>query len=151
MGADLYITKLENKVMKRYPYTEDFGGYEEREKMREEFGSYYRDSYNATNVMWLLGFSYWGSPETLGWDFHKNGNMSTKGAMQFLEYLNGNREKFFDRLDSLEPYLTKQHARVGEGENSVEGWANYFEEKYERLKKFLQTAIDIHSSIVWSV
>jgi len=151
MGADLYITKLENKVLKQYPYGNDFGGYEEREELREEYGSYFRDSYNATNVMWLLDFSYWKSPEVFGWDFHKNGNMSTRGAKQFLEYLNENKESFQSRLESLGDYLVERHAHVGEGEDSVEGWAKYFEEKYERLGKFLQTAIDIHSSIIWSV
>jgi len=154
MGADLYITKLENKVLKRYPYAEDLGGYEERQALREEYGAYFRDSYNATNVMWVIDFSYWHSPKEFGWDFHKNGKLSAKGAAQFLEYLNENRGKFLDRLGSgwgLENYLKERHARVDKGEDSVEGWANYFEEKYERLRKFLQTAIDIHSSIVWSI
>ena len=154
MGADLYIEKLEKIVMKEFPYKKDFSSddYEQREALREKYCSYYRDSYNATNLMWLVGFSYWSPPDEFKF-LKGNGNLSRKGVKAFIEFINNKEEEFNDMLNPkiLKLYLESKHAKVDDDENTPIEWSKFFTAKRERLLKFLQTADEHKSTIQWSV
>jgi hypothetical protein len=100
----------------------------------EEKGGYYRDSYNDSNLLWGIGFSYWKTPEELKWKFNKRGDLSKEGVKQFLQYLDDNTENILRSFDSLD-METK----------------TYKLEKLKKLKLFLKTAIEMKSSIRWSV
>lgn len=160
MGADLYITRLENQVLKKYPYpvwnttTHEWVGdwsehFEEREAMRKELGCYYRDSYNCSNLLWLLGLSYWEIDRERTFDFHKNGNLSVKGVRQLLNCIHEKKDEFNRLLKNI-PELKR---KLGEfcDTSDMDGWVDYFQKKYVRFETFLNRALEVKSSIVWSV
>ena len=156
MGADLYLNKLDDAILKQFPYPKDGEKWdtpeananrEGRGKARDNQISYFRDSYNGTNLMWLIQFSYWKTPESLGWKFTKDGNLSIKGVKSFQKYLKDNESKLDNAIDSLtEDWCESNHCDKGIG-----GWKTYFKEKKKRLYAFVDKAVVLHSTIRWSV
>ena len=138
MGADLYNLKMEAEIEKEFPWDhKDYNhpNFSKRYRVLEERGGYYRDAYNNSNLMWLIGFSYWKSPETLGWRFRKDGRLSVKGTKQFLAYLEENDGELRNKITAL-----------GDPEER-----EFFYKKIDRLKFFLQKCIEMGSAVCWSV
>ncbi len=161
MGADLYIESLSEKALKKYePLFEKAVAYRdsllnatefERAQAQKEVSKYYdlmhgegyfRDSYNGTSVLHVLGLSWWSN------DF-----ISSRGYMSV-----ANAKKFKKLLESLQcprvtkEYLEKNHCVVTKtGPDSVKGWQKYFDEKRVRLITFLDTAIKLKEKIRCSV
>jgi hypothetical protein len=159
MGADLYLNSVFRKHRDRYAPKFDHwvtkrnalqkAGQQEAadkaqkqvlkyfEKMNER--GYFRDSYNGCNVLWLFELSWWRdvSDVLVG----KDGKMSPENAEHFLRLLE-------DREPVFEANLKKVKPAKGETRAEVE---KYFRDKYERLKAFLQQAIDRKESIQCSL
>lgn len=123
MGADLYIVKDGN-----------------------ENTGYFRDSYNETNIFWRLGLSYWSLESQI--PIGKIKHVMTKNQVRILkeeiEKRKPEMEKFFATV--TEDWLKEHHCDAG-----VDGWVKFWREKYEKLVKFLDHAIELKSGIRWSV
>lgn len=118
-----------------------------RDKAQEEVHKYYdkmmavgyfRDSYNVTNLLWKFDLSWWN-------DISKSGGMSPRTAKRFLKTLS-------EREGTFERNLASPDLMEGWDENeSREVVEKYFRDKYEELKRFLQSAIDGEYRIECSV
>ena len=107
------------------------------EKMHER--GYFRDSYNPSNLLWLFDLSWW--QDVLEVLVDKDGKMSPRNTERFLQML-------ADREPVFEANLKKVKPAKGETRAEVE---KYFRDKYERLKAFLQQAIDSKESVQCSL
>ena len=100
---------------------------------------YFRDSYNATSVLWAYNLSWWGDVTPM---LNKRGNLTPARAKEFLALL---------EMAKLKPVTKKSlkanHATVDDGENSPAQWKKYFREKRESLIAFLKLAIKLRTSI----
>ncbi len=126
MGADLYIKKDSNEVT-----------------------GYFRDSYNVTNIMNAMGLSYWqmDKERSIG---KINSSLSVKQVKALLELVKSKKselDKFINQLS--EKWLKEHYASIDD--EGVVGWKTYYIEKYDRLVKFLNHAIELNSEIRWSV
>ena len=159
MGADLYIKNMDRKSQ----YT----GFEVSERAVDV--GYFRDCYNEAGLFALLSanvpdadLSWWithGRKEL----FNKDGNMSVKGAKQFLSEIEPHVEslkakhkagkKFFYRV------LNWEKSRLKKSSEYVYD-KKYFKTKDEAeslinhaklLVQFLKLAIKIKSPIIWNV
>lgn len=153
MGADLYIEKLRQPVKAEWQpkYDEalalrnaaqDDVARAAAQKLVDEayehlWGGdhYFRDSYNSTSVLWRLGLSWWKDlqPDVEDSDI----NISPERCREFLEKVQGAPFTLPTRQE-----LIANHAKVDDGENSVEGWHKYYTEKRDRLIAFLKRAIE---------
>ena len=162
MGADLYIEKIHDALMRKYePLFE--AAVKKRDalsakspkalKAQEEVTKYYdlmysegyfRDSYNATNVLNRLGLSWW---------------TDLKPLLRDERFLEGENLRLFRdmvskatlELPSKED-LEKLCGRVDDkGENSLPEWHKYLTEKHRVLISFLDKAIEVDSAIRCSV
>jgi hypothetical protein len=98
------------------------------EKMHER--GYFRDSYNPSNLLWLFDLSWW--QDVLEVLVDKDRKMSPANAGRFLRMLVDREPVFEAKLKKVKPAKGETRAEVEE----------YFRDKYERLKAFLQQAID---------
>ena len=124
MGADLTIVKDGN---------EDTG--------------YFRDSYNESNVLWRLGLSYWQLENQIPIGKIKSG-LTPKQVRIFKEEIEKHKpvmEKFF-KEELTEDWLKANNCQTG-----VAGWIKWWTERYDKLIKFLDHAIELKSGIRWSV
>lgn len=164
MGADLYIQSIFEENRKRYEPKFDgavkrrdaakASGLNTEAEIQQKLASkyyalmysdgYFRDSYNGTSLFRLLGMSWWKDFSRL---IDVNSKLHPTKAHFLLSKLNGmplpkvNRE-----------YLISAHCTVAEhGENSVEDWNKYFEEKFEDFKKFLKLAVELDEAIDCSI
>jgi len=106
---------------------------------------YFRDSYNATDLLWVLGLSWWGNVTPM---LNKAGNLRGDKLLEFREMVAKRRVPTTARLAA---YLEKQHACVDDGENSVAEWRKFFTEKRKRLLAFLDEAIRLKAPVVCSL
>ena len=128
MGADLYIEKMErNKQYTDWRTGVDVG--------------YFRDSYNDSNLLNQLDLSYWTldreHPEWFEEDEQfGNDNLTSTGARKLLKEIQSRRHML---------------------EGTFVEWSDegkdfkYFPEKFDDLVAFLTKAIELDSSIIWSV
>jgi hypothetical protein len=150
MGADLYLNSVFQKHRDRYAPKYDHwvakrnalqkaGQQEAADKAHKQVSKYFekmyergyfRDSYNSSNLLWLFDLSWWQdvSEVLVG----KDGKMTPENAESFLRLLE-------DRESVFQASLAKVKPADGETRAEVE---QYFRKKYERLKAFLQQAID---------
>lgn len=163
MGADLYIKKISEAKRKQYqPLFDDAvakrkkaevaGNTDEAEKAQKlvekyynqlyDHNGYFRDSYNASSVMWQLGLSWW---DDVGKMCTKSGNLTPAKSAKLLETI---KERKIPKAQDMK----LEHATVEEdGENSREEWRKYFVAKKRKLEKFLERAIEMGESIECSL
>ena len=127
MGADLYISTVYD---------------------RDEDAGYYRDSYNATNILWKLGLSWWKLYEEykLG---DNDSTMTPEQAKDFLGMVETRKpllDKFLEEELSIE-WLEANHCVA----DDLDGWMELWTNKYDELVRFLNLSISEDSPIVWSV
>jgi hypothetical protein len=158
VGADLYIPKLHDPVKAEWKPR-----YEEAIKVRnaaQDAGDetsaaaaqklvdeayehiwggdhYFRDSYNSTSVLWRMDLSWWSDMEFDVRDEDAEINCSAEACRRFLDKVEAAPFTLPTRAD-----LVANHAKVDDGENSVEGWHKYYTEKRARLVAFLKRAIE---------
>lgn len=158
MGADLYIKTVHDPLLEKYQPLFDKAvrhrgtlpkDSKEHEAAQREVDKYYelmysegyfRDSYNATNMLWTLGLSWWRDVVPL--------------LNEHRELTGENLRRFRDRVAVAQQCLPTREKleerglRVnGHGENSVEACHQYFVEKRAELLMFLDTAIELETSI----
>lgn len=104
------------------------------------FGAgYFRDSYNATNLLWKFDLDWWG---TVGEELlDETGHMQPAQAQRFLAMLSEHEATF---------EVSMKHLTVWEGW-TYDALETYFREKYEKLKAFLKEAISRNEPIVCSI
>jgi len=91
---------------------------------------YFKDSYNASCLLWLFGLSWW--KDISGVLTDKKGKMSPNRAGRFLRMLQS-RESLFET--NLEKVKSTKGKTWPEAER-------FFRDKYSRLKNLLREAID---------
>jgi hypothetical protein len=158
MGADLYIEKIHHPLMQKYEPL-----FEAAVRRRDSFPSqskeaeaaqrevtkyydlmysegYFRDSYNATSVLWRLGLSWWEDVTPL---CTKKRKLRHDKLRKFRDMVaNANLE-----LPSKEEIENHSGKVDEEGENSLAEWHKYFIEKQNELLAFLDKAIELKSPI----
>jgi hypothetical protein len=107
------------------------------DKMHER--GYFRDSYNSSNLLWLFDLSWW--QDVLEVLVDKDRKMSPRNAERFLQMLADREPVFEAKLKKVKPAKGETRAEAEE----------YFRDKYEHLKAFLQQAIDRKESIQCSL
>jgi len=162
MGADLYIQTITNAaeekyrllflaaVAKRDAFPGDSAEAKQAQKEVDDYykamfpeDGYYRDSYNATSVLWRLGLSWW---QDVGPLLDNDYLMQPSKIRDFLGMI---RDAPFTPATKEE--LLDQYAVVDDDENSVEGWNEFFQSERDRLIKFLEHAIELDESIYCSI
>jgi hypothetical protein len=106
------------------------------DKMYER--GYFRDSYNASNVLRLFGLSWWGDVMEM---LDNNSQLSLSDTQILLEMLH-------DREANFEANLRDEAIWEGWTKPQME---TYFREKYQRFKTFLEEAITLNEAIVCSI
>lgn len=173
MGADIYLqSEYERKSkefdldMKRAALDTARERGEDMTKARADFeaallqteeGTYFRDSYNSSNLAWLVGLSYWVEGEHLD----KDGNLPPHRQVHWLNTLQQADIKVIV-TDAIENY--KKNAKLGamsddrlkpelglEPNEKVEDVIRYFEKKKERLMALLTKGIELNEALEWSV
>ena len=161
MGADLYIRKLQAPVKAEWQpkfdaavaqrnAAKDDASRAAAQKLVDEaydhiWGGdhYFRDSYNSTSVLHRLGLSWWNDMEyDVQYDeatdsYPGDVNVSPEACRRFLEKVQAAPFKLPTRAE-----LIASHAKVDDGENSVEAWHKFYTEKRDRLITFLKRAIE---------
>jgi len=169
MGADLYIrkvtdaaraewdSKFEAAVTKRdalrtgpSPTPEQKAEYEAAQAevsrcydaMHPETG-YFRDSYNATSVMWTLGLSWWKDVIPM---LSKSRSLRGKKLLALVEMIESAKQKLPTKKE-----LVKNHATVDAGENSIESWHKSYVEGRASLIAFLRRAVETKQPVEFSL
>ena len=159
MGADLYIKKLQAPVRaewqpkfdaavrKRDAATTDAEREEANKTVAEAYDKlygdehYFRDSYNSSSVLWLLGLSWWRDlkpdVEYVEGDPATEINVSAEACRAFRNRVASATLKTVTRQ-----WLEKNACTVDDGENSPEAWNRHFAEKRDRLIAFLDRAAE---------
>ena len=148
MGADLYINSIFSKNKEKFEPEFDkwvekrnkAQSKEEKDKCQEKVVKFYdkmnkigyfRDSYNNSNLLWMLNLDYWSWFKSF---LDKNNRLSPKKAKILVKELK-ERKIVFDNKKEL---LKKD-------------WVDYFEKSFKELTEFLETAIDLNESIECSI
>jgi hypothetical protein len=115
---------------------------------------YFRDSYNATSLFWLLGLSWWQDVPMLK---KRPGYLGVKAAKELLQKLeNGlqvNDERFAAWCDKHGPKAKHDWDRIdfSKPDNDKAGWRKMFEEKHADLCKLLRKSIELKEPLRCSV
>lgn len=155
MGADLYIKKLQapveaewkqkfdEAVALREAAQDDIARAAAQKLVDEAYehrwggDHYFRDSYNSTSILWRLGLSWWKDLEYDEYNEATEINVGPEKCRQFLEKV----QSAPFTLPTKEE-LEQRHAKVDDGENSVEEWHKFYTDKRDRLVAFLKRAIE---------
>jgi hypothetical protein len=149
MGADLYITKLDRKSQ--------YLGFEVSKNAVNK--GYFRDPYNNfglfnflnsnVHVVGVGAFSWWHFADRKDW-FNRKGNMTIEGAEEFYNLVSQAQQKIEKKrvfyLNIYDHKLGKDVKRELTKEE-VKG----FKEHLQLLVDYLQLAIKLKSTIIWSV
>lgn len=103
---------------------------------------YYRDSYNQTNLLWRLGFSYWKDLE--GW-LDSDGYMSVANMRAFAGIIKGGDIMPVGQMEGDERLIED-----ADGYRASD-WQAYFEGKRRDLLELLATAIKKREPLYFSV
>ena len=158
MGADLYLDSLHEPQCGRYaPLVEKWVRKRDRaqtatqreeaqrqvaryyDKMYER--GYFRDSYNASSLLWLFDLSWWADISALIEEGDSTSTLSPANAKRLLRRLHRREPVFWRKLQAVE---------LVDGETRLDV-ASYFQDKYARFQAFLQEAIDRHEPIRVSI
>jgi hypothetical protein len=158
MGADLYLDSvfrpnieqykpLFDKWVQRRDELQKAGDEAEAKNAQGKVEEYYelmydkgyfRDSYNASNLLRRFELSWWAD---IGDMLDEDGKLSPTHAQALLELLR-QREPVFE--ESL-------HEPIDWGEWSEAEVVVYFREKYQKFKAFLEEAIRLNEKIICSI
>lgn len=159
MGADIYLNSVTDAARAKYrPLFEAACAKREkatgacREKWQAEVSKYYdllnpddgyfRDSYNATGLFHLLGWSWWNmGDEVLDDDGHLPID-NAKDVLAKLEAVQITREevqRYYERED------------LAQGGDSVDEWFKMFTDKRERFMNLLRKSIELNEPLYWSI
>jgi len=145
VGADIYIYDdeylsfrkradelLDKKGMKAYLNDEEIRA--ERDKLKET--RYYRDSYNASSLLWRYGMSWWQLSDQY---CDEEGMMGKEGIMAI-------------RQGTSYP-VNEEQIRIdfADHEDGPDSWVEYFNSKRKRLHAFLQLALERDAALYCSV
>ena len=117
------------------------------DKMYEQ--GYYRDSYNLSNLLWVLGSDYW---QTFAKLLDKEGNMQVPQMEEFINWLEAHKVPEFDAF-------TKQ-CLGGDAKDGWESWFKqekpedihkYFVQKRERMLAFFRLALQLKEPVRCSI
>ena len=118
------------------------------DKMFSVDNGYFRESYNSSNLLWVLGLNYW------NW---LCGFVDGKG------YLHPEHARLIlNKIESrpvtearVRRHIKDQKIKLGDNgkppDEEFKKWLDYFVEKRERLIRFLKMAIDADSRILCSI
>ena len=156
MGADLYIINMDRK--------KQYLGFEISQKAID--AGYFRDCYNDYGLFNYIRsntseelkskFSWWQMCDNKAW-FNKSGNMTTKGAIKFLQLVKKAKAEIDKKdehiLNIFDPEATKMNFRdmkykllkLGKKEDEE------FQKHLSFLIQFLVKSIELESNILWSV
>jgi len=104
---------------------------------------YFRDSYNATSVLWRLGLSWWKDVIPLCDDKH---NLAGENLHRLRDMV----AQAELRLPTKEE-LKENGAEPDKDGNGLEEWHNYYREKRETLLAFLNQAIELNTAVYCSL
>ena len=114
---------------------------------------YFRDSYNATALLGLLGMSWWAAargPDEQGWEIDENREMPIESMRAFRNALLAREVTDADMV----AWETENRSRATiepTGENGVAGWRAWFEGQRLRLIALLEQAIALGEPLYCSV
>ena len=146
MGADIYIYDDEYRLFRERvdKICEQEGGWEKYFQDEEiqllkrelEVTRYFRDSYNASSLLWRYSMSWWQLSDQYCDD---EGMMGKEGIMAI-------RQATSYPVD--EEQIRTYFADHKEGPDA---WVEYFKEKREKLHAFLQLALEKDAMLLCSV
>lgn len=120
MGADLYVEKT---------------------------GRYFRDSYNATNIWWVIGLSYWEVLRELeDKKLIDDGIVTPTGVEYICKEL-----KHRELTDELVEKHIDANFDMFEKPVDRDEWRGYFRKKYSDMRDFWDEASSKKSGVVFSV
>lgn len=109
---------------------------------------YFRDSYNSSNLLWVLGLNYWA---WLGGFVDGKGFLHPQHARIILQKI----ESKPVTETRVRRHIKAQKIKLGDNgkppDEEFKEWLDYFVEKRERLIRFLKMAIDADSLILCSI
>ena len=146
MGADIYIYDDDYLSFRKRAdeLCEQEGGWKKffsNEKMQAERESlnetrYFRDSYNASSLLWRYGMSWWQLSDQYCDD---EGMMGKEGIMAI-------------RQGTSYPVDEEQiRTDFADHEEGPDSWVEYFKERREKLHAFLQLALEKDAMLYCSV
>ena|SRR5579859_2672101 len=158
MGADLYIEKIHQPLAAKYEplFSEAVRRRDSLPKNSKETeaaqrevtkyfdlmysAGYFRDSYNATSVLWRLGLSWWEDVIPLCTQKHE---LKWDKLRKFRDMV-ANAELKLPTREEIE-----KHGGIVEdqGRDSLAEWHSYFTEKRANLLAFLDQAIELNTAI----
>lgn len=128
MGADLYM-RADGKLAESQVYGVN----------------YFRDSYNATSLLWALGLSWW---QDIAAMLDESRNLTPQNAEKLLAMIESRQLPSPEALVQTEGFRS---AVVDRGKNSPDAWWQMLEKKQQVFAAFLRKAIDTGASIWCSV
>lgn len=162
MGADLFIEQIHTPLVNRYKplflaalqkrnqapkgskaATVAQAELEKYAALMDSAG-YFRDSYNATSVLWRLDLSWWVDVLPL---CDKKRYLKGGSLVKFRQMVQNAKLN----LPSHQELKGQGLKLAAEGEHSVAGWHAYFKESHARLLAFLDEAIALNTSIYCSL
>lgn len=96
---------------------------------------YFRDSYNGTSLFSMLGLSWWRDVHT------EDGYLPIREIQRMREEIEARP------MDVALENLLGRGCTVDEGENSVEAWRKFFDDKRRRLLDFFDKALELREPI----
>lgn len=109
---------------------------------------YFRDSYNLSNLLWVLGLDYW---VWIGDLLDTEGNLHSRQIKIVLAKI----ESIPLTKTKVKHYLKDRKIKLGQGHKSPDeefkDWLDYFVEKRKRFIRFLRMAIEADSPIECSI
>ncbi|TKJ40961.1 hypothetical protein CEE36_08830 [candidate division TA06 bacterium B3_TA06] len=109
---------------------------------------YFRDSYNSSNLLWVLNLSYW---DWLGGFLDGKGLLHPQHARIILDKI----ESIPVTAARVKRHLEARKIKLGDNGKSPDeefkDWLDYFVEKRKRFIRFLRMAIEADSPILCSI
>ena len=100
---------------------------------------HFRDAYNAGNVLWTLGLSWWRDVKPM---LDGDGNLTGDILVKFRDVVANAEQRYPTKSE-----LVVRGGKVDTGNNSVVSWHKYFANKRQALLDYLNRAIELKASI----
>ena len=113
----------------------------------EKTGRYFRDSYNPTNIWWVIGMSYWEVLHDLEDKKLMDDGIMKPGGVEYV----CNELKQRELTDELiEKHIDANYDMLAKPVDRDE-WRDYFRKKYSEMRDFWNEAATEKSGVVFSV